>query len=246
MDSRVASDQVTRQGLVRLLRILHKKSVRAQVSGLPNIEQHALKLARIIPSKELRKQLGDLIVRIAFVHLKKIPRTADEFETLQQGAREKLSRAAHEVSRWLPRLSASVHQAFLQMEDIPAARSPVKGDLRSQISLLTEGAFFSETSWDWLVEYPRFFEAIGFRVDKLSSTSVDKDKMQTAEIEHYLQQYHDMRQRHEAQSLVDPELDQFRWMIEEYRVSLFAQSLGTSITVSAKRLEKQFAKVRQV
>ena len=246
VDSRVASDQVTRQGLVRLLRILHKKSVRAQVSGLPNIEQHALKLARIIPSKELRKQLGDLIVRIAFVHLKKIPRTADEFETLQQGAREKLSRAAHEVSRWLPRLSASVHQAFLQMEDIPAARSPVKGDLRSQISLLTEGAFFSETSWDWLVEYPRFFEAIGFRVDKLSSTSVDKDKMQTAEIEHYLQQYHDMRQRHEAQSLVDPELDQFRWMIEEYRVSLFAQSLGTSITVSAKRLEKQFAKVRQV
>jgi len=55
-----------------------------------------------------------------------------------------------------------------------------------------------------------------------------------------------MKDRHQAQSLVDPELDQFRWMIEEYRVSLFAQSLGTSVTVSSKRLDKQFAKVRQV
>ena len=180
------------------------------------------------------------------MHLKKIPRTVAEFETLQEGAREKLSRATQDVSRWLPRLSASVHQAYLQVEDIPAARSPVKGDIRSQIALLTEGQFLSVTSWDWLVEYPRFFEGIGFRVDKLSTTPVDKDRMQTAEIEHYLQQYHEMKERHQAQSLVDPELDQFRWMIEEYRVSLFAQSLGTSLTVSSKRLDKQFAKVRQV
>ncbi len=42
----------------------------------------------------------------------------------------------------------------------------------------------------------------------------------------------------------DPELDQFRWMVEEFRVSLFAQQLGTSLSVSAKRLEKQWAKVR--
>ena len=246
VDSRVASDQTSRQGLVRLLRILHKKQVRSQVSGLPDLDQHALKLARIIPSKALREQLGDLIVRIAFVHLKKIPRTVAEFDALQQGATEKLSMATQDVSRWLPRLSASVHQAYLQMEDIPAARSPVKGDIRSQIALLTEGSFLSVTSWDWLVEFPRFFEAIAFRIDRLSSTPVDKDQMQTVEIEHYLQQYHELKARHVAQSLVDPELDHFRWMVEEYRVSLFAQVLGTSLTVSSKRLDKQFAKVRQV
>ena len=246
VDSRVASDQVTRQGLVRLLGLNHRKAIKSQVNWLPNFDQHTLKLTRIIPSKDLRKQLGDLITRIAFIHLKKIPRTAQEYEGLQAGATEKLGIATQEVARWLPRLAASVHQTYLRLDDIPAARSPVKGDIRQQISALTEDGFLSNTTWDWLVEYPRFFEAICFRIEKLSSTPVDKDRMQTAEIEHYMQQYYEMKERHRAQSLVDPELDQFRWMVEEYRVSLFAQALGTSLTVSAKRLEKQFAKVRQV
>lgn len=245
-DSRLASDQMTRQGLVRLLNVVHKKRVRSQVSWLPDLEQHALKLARIIPSKQLRQQLSDLIVRIAFVHLKKIPRTSEEFETLQQDATEKLSVATQTVARWLPQFSASVHQVYLQLEDISAARSPVKGDIRNQIGMLAGDDFLSVTSWDWLMEYPRFFQAIGYRIERLSSTPVDKDRMQTAEIEHYLQQYTKIKARHEAQSLVDPELDHFRWMIEEYRVSLFAQTLGTSITVSSKRLEKQLKKIRQV
>ena len=55
-----------------------------------------------------------------------------------------------------------------------------------------------------------------------------------------------MRVHHAHQSLVDPDLDQFRWMIEEYRVSRFAQQLGTSLTISAKRLDKQWKKVRQL
>ena len=70
--------------------------------------------------------------------------------------------------------------------------------------------------------------------------------MKRVELDHYWDQYLEIKTRHEAQSVVDPELDWFRWMIEEYRVSLFAQTVGTSLTVSSKRLEKQFAKIRQV
>jgi len=246
VDSRAASDKVSRQGLVRLLQILHRKSVKAQVAHLPNLEQHALKLARVLPSKTLRPQLADLIVRVAFIHLKKIPRDEESFEVLRSGAVEKLSIAAQEVSKWLPRFAASVHQAYLQMESIPANRSPVKGDIKAQITSLTLEGFLATTSWEWLKEYPRFFEAIAFRIEKLSSTPVDVDQMKTVELEHYWDQYHEVKGRQEAQSVVDPELDWYRWMIEEYRVSLFAQSLGTSLTVSSKRLEKQFAKIRQV
>jgi ATP-dependent helicase HrpA len=62
----------------------------------------------------------------------------------------------------------------------------------------------------------------------------------------YWQQYVEMHQTHASQAIVDPELQTFRWMIEELRVSLFAQKLGTSITVSPKRMEKQWAKVRRI
>ena len=246
MDSRPASDQVSKQGLVRLLQILHRKSVKAQVAHLPNLEQHALKLARVVPSKTLRPQLADLIVRVAFVHLKKFPRNAQEFDDLQSGAVQKLSIAAQEVAKWLPRFAASVHQTYLQMENIPAGRSPVKGDIKAQIVLLTLENFLAATPWEWLKEYPRFFEAIAFRIEKLPTTAVDVDQMKTMELDHYWDKYHEVKQRQEAQSVVDPELDWYRWMIEEYRVSLFAQTLGTSLTVSSKRLEKQFAKIRQV
>jgi len=246
VDSRPASDQVSKQGLVRLLQILNRKSVKAQVAHLPNLDQHALKLARIVPSKTLRPQLADLIVRVAFVHLQKFPRSEQEFDDLQSGAVEKLSMASQAVAKWLPRFAAAVHLAYLQMENIPSKRSPVKGDIKAQIVSLTLDGFLATTSWEWLKEYPRFFEAIAFRIEKLASTAVDVDHAKTAELDHYWDKYHEIKARQEAQSVVDPELDWYRWMIEEYRVSLFAQTLGTSLTVSSKRLEKQFAKIRQV
>ena len=246
VDSQPASDKVSRQAMVRLLQILQRKSVKAQIAHLPNLDQHALKLARIVPSKTLRPQLADLIVRIAFVHAQKFPRSEEEFDALQSGAVQKLSMASQDVAKWLPRFAASVHQAYLQMENIPANRSPVKGDIKAQIVSLTLDKFLATTPWEWLKEYPRFFEAIALRIEKLPNTAVDVDQMKTAELDHYWDKYHEIKQRQEAQSVVDPELDWYRWMIEEYRVSLFAQSLGTSLTVSSKRLEKQFAKIRQV
>jgi ATP-dependent helicase HrpA len=51
-------------------------------------------------------------------------------------------------------------------------------------------------------------------------------------------------QEHAQRGVVDPELEKLRWMIEEFRVSLWAQKLGTTEPVSAKRLEKQWARVR--
>ena len=67
-----------------------------------------------------------------------------------------------------------------------------------------------------------------------------------AQLDHYWQQYETLKAAQDAQAIVDPELETLRWMIEEYRVSLFAQKLGTVIKVSPTRLDKQLAKVRRV
>ena len=54
-----------------------------------------------------------------------------------------------------------------------------------------------------------------------------------------------MREFHRGQGIVDAEMEQYRWMVEEYRVSLFAQQLGTCMKVSPTRLDKQWGKIRK-
>ena len=63
------------------------------------------------------------------------------------------------------------------------------------------------------------------------------------ELEKYGERYHARVDLNQKAGIVDPELALFRWMLEEYKVSLFAQGLKTKMPISAKRLDKQWAKV---
>jgi ATP-dependent helicase HrpA len=72
-----------------------------------------------------------------------------------------------------------------------------------------------------------------------------RDAEKLAEIAPLWQGYLERGKRHREQHIHNPELELYRWMIEELRVSLFAQELKTSIPVSVKRLEKQWEKVRK-
>lgn len=246
LDSRAAADQTTRQGLVRLLQINNRKSLRSQVNWIPNLDQHAVQVARLIPASEFKKQLSDLITRIAFVDGEKIPRTEAEYHDLGVQATERISVATQAVAKWLPSWTSQAHTVFLKLEQIKNRFSSVKGDVRQQIKQMTGDKFLSSTPWTWLQHYPRYFQAIAWRLDKLTSTPADEDRRLRDELVEWWNTYVELKQQHGLLAIVDPEVDQLRWMIEEYRVSLFAQQLGTSVTVSAKRLEKQLKKVRQV
>ncbi|MDG1874750.1 MAG: ATP-dependent RNA helicase HrpA, partial [Mariniblastus sp.] len=245
-DSQTSSDLTTRQGLVRLLQLTNRKSLRSQVNWLPDLDQHALSLSRLIPSAELKRQLSDLITRIAFVDQKQIPRSDAEYKLMRENSVEEISIATQEVAKWLPKFANSVHEVNLSLEGIAPKYGSSKGDIRAQILQLKPDNFLAQTPWRWLKQYPRFFQAIGYRIDKLTSTPADKERAMADQINKYWDQYIAQNEMHKVQAIVDPELDTFRWMIEEMRVSLFAQKLGTSITVSDKRMEKQWAKVRRV
>ncbi len=83
------------------------------------------------------------------------------------------------------------------------------------------------------------------RLERLASGALTRDR--TAWAEEILpreQAYEQRAVQHRILEIHDPALDHYRWMLEEYRVSLFAQRLGTSLPVSAKRLDQQWAQVR--
>lgn len=116
-------------------------------------------------------------------------------------------------------------------------------DIREQMARLMNPETFSKTPWDWLRQYSRYFRAICSRLENLSG-NVPRDMEKCEEFQSRWQSFVERAERHQLQGIVDAELIQYRWMLEEYRVSLFAQNLGTSLPVSPKRLDQQWAKVR--
>jgi ATP-dependent helicase HrpA len=105
--------------------------------------------------------------------------------------------------------------------------------------------FLANTPDAWLAHYPRFLKAIALRLQKLVTAGHTRDQQNIAEVQLHWQAYLDRARKNREQRIHDPALDHYRWMIEEFRVSLFAQELKTSIPVSAKRLEKQWEQVRK-
>ena len=118
--------------------------------------------------------------------------------------------------------------------------------MNRQLEHLATNQFLAATPWQWLEQYPRYLQAITYRMEKRSSTPREKEDDAMAQLDHYWQQYETLKSAQDAQAIVDPELETLRWMIEELRVSLFAQKLGTVIKVSPNRLDKQLTKVRRV
>ena len=176
----------------------------------------------------------------------KIPRGRQQFDDIQSKAIESVSIAAQAIAKWLPKISNAAFEAKLAIEDCPNRFERTRVDINQQLEHLTINQFLAATPWQWLEQYPRYLEAIAYRLEKRSSTSREKEDDAMGQLDHYWQQYETLKAAQDAQAIVDPELESLRWMIEEFRVSLFAQKLGTVIKVSPNRLDKQLAKVRKV
>ena len=82
------------------------------------------------------------------------------------------------------------------------------------------------------------------RLSKLGGTGLKKDIANIRSISRYFELYSQRARQHHEREIVDPQLIKFRWMLEELRVSLFAQKLGTALKVSPKILDQQWAAVR--
>jgi ATP-dependent helicase HrpA len=110
-------------------------------------------------------------------------------------------------------------------------------DIETQLGRLMPKDFILATPWERLQRFPVYLRAAGARLDKLRADPA-RDRRAAAELAPLETQWlrEDARQRKAGG--VDPRLEQFRWLLEELRVQLFAQELRTPVPVSAKRLAK--------
>ena len=115
-------------------------------------------------------------------------------------------------------------------------------DIKQQLSHLVYPGFVRDTPAAWLKEMPRLLKAVELRLEKLPS-QVQKDRVWSGELANLWSHYQTRLNKHGQEGKRDPQLEVYRWLLEEYRVSLFAQQLGTKVPVSDKRLSKQWSAV---
>jgi ATP-dependent helicase HrpA len=263
VDSPRRAEHETRFGLRRLCSLAARDELKTQVDWLPGLDTLEL-YAATLPRFDLRERLVELLADRALVADRPVPRTKDDFQRLLALGRERIAWAVQDLIALVKPIVEGYHQAWLAVEEFcgaagaagaPAAHGDghdtatvprwqyAVDDIRQQIGLLMEPRSFSTTPWDWLRQYPRYFRAVRYRVEDLPG-GVPRDWQKFQDFQPRWQLYLEQARRHQAQGVFDPELTRLRWMLEEYRVSLFAQKLGTAIPVSPKRLEQQWGKLR--
>ncbi len=249
-DSLFKAEHETRRAVVELFYQSARRDIRTQVQWVPNADKLRV-FAQPLPEFDYQQDVGRLLAaRSLRVDEQTVPRTQREFDRRMDEARERLGVATQEVTKLIGPLLESFHQARLALEQNKSGKTPVSWkyeawrDAKEQLRRLVAPGFLREVPWSTLKEFPRYFRGIPLRFEKLRAGGEAADRTGTAELAALWERYAERLELHQAAGIADSELEIFRWMVEEYRISLFAQRLGTAMKVSPQRLEKQWEKIR--
>jgi ATP-dependent helicase HrpA len=241
-DTREEALASTRRGVVRLIRIALKDAFARYEKGLPGFTQAALILKPAIPTDRLLADLLDAIADRAFVGDDPLPRTAKAFDEQVKRARTRLPAVADAAFKLVATIAAAYHATGQKLTQAPAAMGRLAAELRTQRDELVAPGFPVATPWAQLQHLPRYLEAIARRWAKARERP-DREARHGPEVEAWTRRWRERRDRDRAAGRADPALDEFRWLLEELRVSLFAQELKTPSPVSLKRVQKAWAAV---
>ncbi len=236
------AEKASRFGLRRLF-ILQPgvpKGLKSQVRWLPHWNEIELHAHGLLNAQELSQQVQELIASIAFVpEQQALPRTLADFTRRLDEQVERISVATQEVAPLIRQLFVAYHEVRLVIEDLTEPRfQPTRQDVQRELSWLLRERFLSTVPWTWLQQYPRYLRAIVWRVDKLRAGGSQRDEQGREEIRQWSERCENLRTDNERVGRWDSQLETLAWMIQELRVSWYAQPLGTSVKVSPRRIEK--------
>jgi ATP-dependent helicase HrpA len=120
----------------------------------------------------------------------------------------------------------------------PAAR-----DMRDQLAHLIFKGFLTQTPHEWLRHMPRYLKGIAMRLRKLMNAGLSRDTQAIEQVTDLWERYKKRAEEFRRIGRHDGNLIQYRWMIEELRISLFAQELKTAMPVSLQRIERLWEQI---
>ncbi len=242
-DTEREAEQSHRKGVCRLMRFELKEQMKQLEKSLPNFNQYALSLRNIMSPDDLREDMIRAIADRAFIGEDELPRTNADFMKLKARARTRLPAVTEAIARQAQAIATEYQLLVTQQSKMPATVNRLKRDLEQQVSQLVYKNCFSQTPWEQLQHIPRYLKALRLRIEK-QPANPERDGKNAASVGLIWQRWQDkMNALNQANHDIPQTLRDYRWLIEELRVSLFAQELRTPFPVSIKRLEKTWQEI---
>jgi ATP-dependent helicase HrpA len=237
-----------RAGLRRLFALQIKDALKYLEKNIPDLQKMAVSYMQVGRSpdgtgggtqEELRTQIIDVALDRAFL-LDPLPTDEFAFKRRMEEGRGRLTLIANEVARLAATILAEYAVAARKIKDTKNVLEATQ-DAQQQLQRLMPKNFVAAAPWAQLAHYARYLKAITLRLDKYRADPA-RDAAKLAELRPQEQRY--WRLVAERKGQVDARMQELRWLLEELRVSFFAQELRTPQPVSVKRLDKLWAQIQ--
>ena len=237
-DTSAAAEQAHRLGVIELMKLQLKEQVKDLNKGIQGFTQAAM-LLKHINADTLRDDLTQAVCDRAFIGEDELPRNEKAFKEQIKRARSRLPAVKEALSRYLQETAA----AYAELNG-KLGKHPLTHLMRQRLQTLLAAGFATRTPWAQWPRLPIYLKAMTLRLEKYSSNPA-RDAAREADIQELEQMWQEKTDSLIKQGLpISDGLAGFKWMIEELRVSLFAQELKTPYPVSVKRLLKEWEGTR--
>ena len=233
-DTSAAAEQAHRLGVIELMKLQLKEQVKDLNKGIQGFTQAAM-LLKHINADTLRDDLTQAVCDRAFIGEDELPRNEKAFKEQIKRARSRLPAVKEALSRYLQETAAAYAELNSKL-----GKHPLTHLMRQRLQTLLAAGFATRTPWAQWPRLPIYLKAMTLRLEKYSGNPA-RDAAREADIQELEQMWQEKTDGLVRQGLpVSDNLAAFKWMIEELRVSLFAQELKTPYPVSVKRLLKEW------
>jgi ATP-dependent helicase HrpA len=239
-DTRETAQQAHQAGLCRLFMLLLKEQVKYMGKNLPEAQKLGLLFAPFGTQQELQQQILALTFQRCCLS-EPLPINEAAFSLRAKEAKKRLLLTAQEIARHTLTILNEHHLIQKILPQLKAHPQASK-DISTQLEWLLHKNFIANSGYEHLQHLPRYLKAINLRIEKLRSNPA-RDAQCMSQMQPLLQAGQKMRQNKQEKS--DPRVNEFAWMLQELRVSLFAQTLKTPVIVSVKRLGKFLAAMQR-
>ncbi|MDB0522117.1 ATP-dependent RNA helicase HrpA [Ralstonia solanacearum] len=236
-DDPAEAARIHRLGLRRLFGLQLREPLKYLEKNIPGLSQMAIQFMNLGTQDELRNQILDATLERACLQ-DPLPTDDATFGARKDESRARLTLLAQEIARLAGAILAEYAQLPRKLQ-IAKPFGAAYADIDAQLKALMHKRFIEATPYAQLAHFPRYLKGIALRIDKLKADPT-RDAQRMQEMAPLLQQYQraEKQLRVQGQGGTDPRMEEFRWMLEELRIALFAQELRTPVPMSVKRLQK--------
>jgi ATP-dependent helicase HrpA len=242
LDTREAADRASHRGVIRLIGFELGEALKQQLKPPREWATITLRLRSTVAPARLQEDLREAIAARAFLGDDPLPRSPKVYVEQVKRARARLPAVAEGAWRVLGAIAAEHHALSHKLGALPASLHALVAEAEVQRDALVYPGFLAATPWPRLQDLPRYLQALARRVARYTERP-ERDARHATQVAGWWQRYRERLESDRRAGRTSAGIEDFRWMLEELRVSLFAQELRTTAPVSFKRIERAWAAI---